>query len=142
MSLLCNVIKKLTSVNFQLCLVDLSRVFAVHSDWLNVLWHALCCLVLVLVYPSIYPPSPHIRLSFRSLSSFLLSLKLGFFTPGCSTLLSVTCATFVCMLYFVTLVFTISIVNHFLLTPGRFALPRCHRTSRDRPHLPSPETSR
>jgi len=58
MSLLCNVIKKLTSVNFQLCLAVLSRVFAAHSDWLNVLWHALCCLVLVLVYPSIYPSLP------------------------------------------------------------------------------------
>jgi hypothetical protein len=32
--------------------------------------------------------------------------------------------------------------HHFLLTLGRLASSHYHRTSRDRPHLPSPETSR
>jgi hypothetical protein len=106
MSLLCNVIKKTDiSVNFQLCLIVLSRVFAAHSDWLNVLWHALCCLVYVLVYSSIYP-SPLLTIAFPSVLfprffhlynwvSSLLGVRHLFLR-----FLPVTCASFICMLRF------------------------------------------
>ena len=44
-------------------------------------------------------PPPHNRLSFRSFSSFLSSLQLGFFTSGCSTFISSFLARYMCLIY-------------------------------------------
>ena len=55
-------------------------------------------LCLFLYTPQLIPPPPHNRLSFCSLSSFLLSLQLGFFTSVCSTLISSFLVRYMCLL--------------------------------------------